>query len=295
MILGGVWVTLKWPYRCAWRVYHMHTEGLQADCWCAAELRTYCGVLPDRDWSRYLIAMFKAYFDESGKESDPVGPCVVVSGFVSTVNRWIAFDKVWKDILAEEKIKCFHMHDFLRGEGEFASMKNDGPRKDSFIRRLIIAIRVGAVRSFAAAVKLSDYKVVDKKYDLHLKAHPFTLCGMAVTQKVIHWANGFPLDEIEFVFDQGPEHKGEFLDRMSEKTAPIPSFGDRCKLPGLQAADLVAWEHLKAYRNTKVWGKEQRKLRESLMKLNTIPNDWTAYTIDDIEVVAKSFGLLARP
>lgn len=219
---------------------------------------------------------------------------VIVAGFVSDVNTLLHFDEAWKDVLKEEGVGCFHMKDFVHSEGKFSSWKQDQRRRDYFIRRLITALRVAARYSISAAIRMSDYTECDRNYMLHESHHPCPLCARVTIGKTLRWANGIPVDEVELVFGQGPEHAGELLETMKVLGGPIPTFKDRCKFPGLQAADLIAWEHLKAYNNNILWGKDVRPFRSSLKQLSKIPNGWNNYSSSLLEEMYAQMQIKKR-
>jgi len=54
--------------------------------------------------------MYTAYFDESGSPVE--GKALVVAGYVASVEQWLKFDDEWRETLACEGVKRFHMRDF---------------------------------------------------------------------------------------------------------------------------------------------------------------------------------------
>src|ERR1039458_1092492 len=52
------------------------------------------------DFSNIILAMMTACFDASGHERDQ--RFLVVAGFVSSVDDWIDFDRLWRDRLAKD-------------------------------------------------------------------------------------------------------------------------------------------------------------------------------------------------
>jgi hypothetical protein len=53
----------------------------------------------------------------------------VVSGFVSTVKKWVRFEIAWNAILSNDGVSAFHMTDYVSSKGEFASWKGDSARR----------------------------------------------------------------------------------------------------------------------------------------------------------------------
>jgi hypothetical protein len=56
------------------------------------------------------MAMYSAYFDESGHPDD--GRFLVVAGAVADVNQWVHFEREWVELLAPLNTNVFHAVDF---------------------------------------------------------------------------------------------------------------------------------------------------------------------------------------
>jgi len=50
------------------------------------------------------MLMLRSYMDESGKYDDPNNITVSVCGVVSSLEKWTAFEKAWKNVLDHNKI-----------------------------------------------------------------------------------------------------------------------------------------------------------------------------------------------
>lgn len=237
--------------------------------------------------------MLTAYFDESGSPDDSVA--VVVAGYISTVDQWIRFDMDWKQILARYGIKCFHMKDFVHSRGEFESWKGKEEQRKWFLQSLIGITRVRVLHSFAESVLIHEWEQVNKKYMLAESwLTPYALCGRSCTASVNKWMNQSPrkAQPVHFVFDDGAKHKGELIKRMERDGCPLPTFGKREDYSPLQAADLVAWEHLKAH--TLVERNALKKLRQSLEALTQVSNSWGIHRVEHLEYLCKEGGIPLR-
>jgi len=71
------------------------------------------------DWSN-LMAMYSAYFDESGAPDD--GSYLVVSGAVSSTDQWLRFENEWTELLAPFGTKVFHIVDFDKRNKPFQNL-----------------------------------------------------------------------------------------------------------------------------------------------------------------------------
>lgn len=229
--------------------------------------------------------MFTAYFDDSGSPDD--GSALVVAGYVSSDEQWLRFEREWNDILRDVGVKHFHMKDFAHSTGEFSHLKHREQERKRFIERLVGTIRTRVRKSFSGVVVLEDYHAVNKKYLLaEFVGNPYSFCARHCAAKVRLWANKYmyPGNEIRYVFEQGTKGKGDLLQVMTRDGFPLPIFETKGRAP-LQAADFVAWEHLKAYRQAS--GGTLKRLRRSFSALEKIPNDWGLYKKPQLEQICQ--------
>jgi hypothetical protein len=74
-----------------------------------------------------IIAMFRAFFDESGTHKE--SPVMVIAGYVSKLSLWTQFEREWKEVLSEYNIKVFHMTDFLSSKHRDFTSFNDATKE----------------------------------------------------------------------------------------------------------------------------------------------------------------------
>ena len=223
-----------------------------------------------------LFGMFTFYFDASGRKE-----VIVVSGYVSTIDRWLKFEKQWNHLLAHFKVKYFHMKEFAHSTGQFTSWKNKSGKRADFLKSLIQIVRNNALCSIAVALNLETYRVFNKHYKLReCGGIPYALCAGTCVEKAFRWIRKKKkTGPIVFVFEDGDVGKGALLKYMETRNYPPPVF--RHKQPEnpldlpvtpLQAADLVAWEHQKLYIESSK--EDGRDVRLSLLELTKMPHDW---------------------
>jgi hypothetical protein len=249
----------------------------------------------DNAQDRCPMAMFTAYFDDSG--SPDQGVCLTVAGYVSTVEKWIRFEKEWRAILYENDIEYFHMKEYAHSVGQFKKWKGKEGKRKIFLKRLVACVKKTAHKSFSSAALLKEYNEMDALYPLHEAAgYPFAMCGRSCAAKINRWRQRNNIAEpIELIFESGTKHAADLFRVLKRDGLPLPIFKDKKEFGALQAADFVAWEHTKALTGLHLGTiKGLKDIRKSLAALNSIPNDWGVQTRNDLEVSCQMIGLPLR-
>lgn len=214
---------------------------------------------------------------------------------MASVEQWQKLEDEWGDVLAGVGLNCFHMMDFAHSKREFKSWRGDERRRMRFLQRLTSIVSTRVRKSFSSVVILKDYKALDKKFRLHeTVGHPYAFCGHVCAEKVRNWAREYRVNEpIEIVFETGSRHKGELMDILTLHGLSDPIFRKKQEHSALQAADLVAWEHLKVC--TEIEGKRRiSRIRKSLDALRAVPNDWALYRSSGLEMLCKNLPVPLR-
>jgi hypothetical protein len=238
------------------------------------------------------MAMYTAYFDESGSPDE--GKALVVAGYVASVEQWLKFDDEWREALARERVKRFHMRDFAHSKREFESWQGDQKRRTAFIKTLVKIIRANVRKSFSQAVILEDYNKVNEKYLLAEQLLlPYPLCAFACARAVNSWAkdHGY-IDPVLHIYEDGATHKKQFKRLMEYQEYPDPIFGTKDDYVAFQAADLVVWESLKFY--TQRESRTFKRFRQSYEALYSMPYDWNVYLAQHLEAFCQRSGIPLR-
>ena len=69
------------------------------------------------------MAMFTAYFDESGTHGDSSN--VVMGGYIAEVVQWTEFAREWSRMKAEEDVEIFHRVEMEHFRGEFENWSRE--------------------------------------------------------------------------------------------------------------------------------------------------------------------------
>lgn len=246
-----------------------------------------------------LIDVFKVYLDESGSPDDTTA--VVVAGFLATEEQWIEFERNWKDVMAAFCVSALHMRDFAHSNREFAAWKQDEQKRQRFLSRLISIIRTRVRRSFAHAVLMDDYRQMNRVFFLEDIIKPYAIAGRTCVASAALWAQRHNIDEklISYVFEDGAIDRGDLIHRLRTDGKSNFTFAKKSESVALQAADLLAYEHLLT--NTKIskgvidsYEQLRHPMRE-LDKINHGGDEWGTYTAKDIEALCIHMKIPRRP
>lgn len=233
---------------------------------------------------------FIAYFDDSGHPDDQ--PAVTVAGFISTAEQWHLLAKEWEAALAAEGIGSgiFHMTDFVAGRCDYEGRSSD--RKKILLDKLICIIRTRTRMSFSAIVPMNAYKHVNQIYALEESlGRPYGIAGRTVAAQLKAWSKKYnhSSGDVEIVFEQGAKHTGDLMDVFQRDSFQHVSFKGKGEAVALQAADLLAWESLNAYKKG-----PKIELRSSFDALLEHPFDHGTFTEDDLKAACEKAGVPLR-
>lgn len=132
------------------------------------------------------IAMFKAYFDTSGKADSKV---MAMAGFVARVSKWDRFETEWPKLLPEG-IPFFHMTDFVSRRKGWESWMGRSEDRAKLVAALVDCIKRNTNKGFGISLQLSEYDAIDGKYALTESAGgPYPLVGLACLAELRKWAS----------------------------------------------------------------------------------------------------------
>jgi len=239
--------------------------------------------------------MFNDYYlccDEAGGKDCGF---VVVAGYISTLDHWLAFSAEWNYLLGRFDLPYFHMKEFAHSKGPFASWKGDEPTRARFLSKAVEIIKGHVIRGFASLVEIDIFERVQQRHALaEAVGVPYSLAARTCVSKVhLHFP---PKTKIHHIFDQGAAGKGELI-RIMERdgySPPVFRYSRNTRLPDggaahgfvpLQAADFAAYEIRKVFKDDPSESWPLQKYRKSLRALATIPSeteDWGRYTEADL-------------
>lgn len=210
-----------------------------------------------------LLMVLEAYFDESGDQGR-----FLIAGYVSTQERWVAFEKAWKEpidalflpIKRFDRSPPFHMWPCISGKEPFNLI--DISARDTLMRAIFPFIPEHALFGMSEGVSLADFNgVVLPNVPKQLAIakdlrDPYFLCFQLALERLVL--------QIEELLDIGPENTVacffdrqdqfgpralRYFNRLKADEANRPwvrrlrsiAFAGKDELVPLQAADVLAW------------------------------------------------------
>ena len=227
------------------------------------------------------MAMYTAYFDESGHPDDD-GAYLVVAGCVAETGQWDELEREWLEVLKPLGTRVFHTADFDCGAKPFDRLKE--AQADELFARLIGIICRRINKSFSHVIPLGPYRAMNGKYLLgESYGFPYPAAARHCIFLVSEWAerHSIPPGEILHFFEDGAKHKGQLRWVALRDNQPEPNFKPKEEIVALQAADVLAWcsnLYLTKRANIKI------RYDRALARLSDVANEWgISRAFDDID------------
>lgn len=221
--------------------------------------------------------LLHAYYDDSRSDPDVMS----VGGFIANTADWDGeFSEKWERFLAERGLDYFRMSEYEFGGNPPYSEWSKNERIQ-YLQYLIGLIRQTVRVAIFAGLSLEDFRrSADEIRRTIGITNPYHFCALHIVVETSAWqldTRKDPWRPMNFVFELGSEGKGDLLDTFGRLSATFPDdFGHENayifapkKLPGLQAADIMAYEAMKQAR--RVFGLDDLPPRKSLMALLAPP------------------------
>ena len=199
------------------------------------------------------LAKYLSFVDESGHAKDPNQNFLCLAGLLATEDDWEKFNLEWRAACEFEGLKePFHAKDFAARRGEFEGWGED--KRKHLLAGLIAAIRSAHAIPIGSVVCRKGFdalpETVRKGFrDPHFLAFQSLTYQIAVAASV-QWQPG----PVTMVYANHPEHSHglgstkQLWEAVREHTPIVAWFmksyvcGEQVDHPGLQAADLWAYE-----------------------------------------------------
>jgi hypothetical protein len=198
-----------------------------------------------------------AYFDESGHSSET--NFVSIAAFAAEADVWSKFDGDWRRVLQSADAPYLHMREFAHSRGVYLGW--DEGRRRQLLAGAVEAINANGLKAIGAAISVAEFRALSHQAQEAFQ-DPFFCCLQETSYGVALQGLHEPDDlQIRSVFSQQDEFGGKLRllwDSLRakrgefEKLEPI-EFADMREVPGLQAADVLAYElrHFYHLRQTK--------------------------------------------
>lgn len=201
-----------------------------------------------------MLKNYKFFGDESG--TDRKSRICAIAGLVGPEKLWQKFDRNWIKVLAAEGVPYFHAVECERASGEFHGL--DVMKRGRIVDRLVQVIMESPLEPYSYGLvrhHFDAWNEDDRKW--FTSGHPdnpYYLVLNHLFVKVSHSVDQLDKSEkVEFLFEQQKEFEpeariifGEFKANPQwpnhERMGEIFFSGEIQKYPGMQAADLLAYE-----------------------------------------------------
>jgi hypothetical protein len=252
------------------------------------------------DWDLFIprwFAVLHAYFDDSGKESDPSHRFVCLAGFFGPAVWMADFASAWQGLLIKHEIRDFHMkklmsEDFMKRKGW------DEPKRRSVIGDFIALVNKSDLIPVGCAID-ADYWRTFSKERQRLLDSPQLFCFQRVLRRIVDRQES--ADDSQYVaiyVDRDVAYSGARLqqfnkikarDKRADRFVQI-TFADAAKVAPLQAADLLAWEtrlHLLRRAQNKPSTPRWKELLEAVPEREAIGELWDFESSEDLLAAAE--------
>lgn len=211
--------------------------------------------------------MLQAYFDESEHQESGLF-CIAGYGMMSHQVR--RFNREWRDLFGSLSL---HMKHFVHRRGDFDGMKDDETNR--LLKGAIEIINRRVAFGVAVFCHLDNINesLNDRIAWFRGLENPYSISHHACMVGVGQWSREHDAGHVAYVFEDGYRNPGAVTQMLAEiKKSPQAvehlalgshTFAGRQEFLPLQAADLLAWEWVKAHREP------ERPLRASLEELIT--------------------------
>jgi hypothetical protein len=190
--------------------------------------------------------MLVAMADESG--ANPNAKYFSMVAYVAQHEHWREFNAEWRGALVKHGISHFHMWEFAGRRNTFKGWAEE--RRRALMNDLLLAIMSRPMYAVGAAMRLGDFYRLPKETQEQFIG-PYMMCFYELTYGIgLNGEYAFPGEPVDFVYSRQDDFKRMMRkwwvrakeERDYGQRLGLLEFQDMRTVPGLQAADLLAWE-----------------------------------------------------
>lgn len=196
-------------------------------------------------------------------------------------------------------LEYFHMVDFASCRKQFRTgWREDEPRRRSLYSDLIGIINSHVYRQFASVIESDQFGKLSPENRKEYSLNSYVLACRTCAAEITRWKTREGLDHVPtgFAFEDGDIGRGMLTKRFLEDGYPEPTFlpkrdtarSDGTMINGytpLQAADILAYELHKPYRDILSGKPQTEKFRwgfEQLSKIPGVPGYYSPKNLDEL-------------
>jgi Protein of unknown function (DUF3800) len=222
-------------------------------------------------WHRGCCVVFiHCFLDDSGKESQPTMPVVTMAGYCAESDALNSVHRKWAQLLLKHGIPGIHMKELIHLSGTYRGLGWDMLKRDAVLSDFISVIREERLVGIGVAVKMSAWRGMVKEHRDVDFGTVQQFCLKRILRRVIdRLSSAQAEDSVALVFDRDPEFSSNRINLFNallthraaaRKLLCSITFADSWRYPGLQCADILAWEtrkemmqRLGGHQSTKRW------------------------------------------
>lgn len=200
--------------------------------------------------------MLAGYFDESERRDGAEPVCV--AGYVFTSGRYARFAREWRKFLRSARhggLTHLHMTDLYAGQGEYRGLGD--AREDVFCRAVEI-INEHMLVGVAVLFEQADFEATAPAWYASVQGSIYTSACQICLRATSVWLEDHGHQAlVAYTFETGHrfEHEANAVLRVVAGMNGVAdthryrshTFGDKKRLAGLQAADVLAWTIARAH------------------------------------------------
>jgi hypothetical protein len=210
------------------------------------------GPIPPMDTHRRWELIIHCFLDDSGKEGQITNPYVVMAGYFGEMDVWLELWKKWADLLLKHQISSIHMRDLIPIQGEYKSLGWDTAKRAAVVAEFIEVINKAPVIGVGIALETSAWRKIRKAHPDVKFGTAQEFCFQRILRRIIDRLHAAMLDgKVTLIFDRDPEFSANRIglfnwvlehDPRARELLVAITFADPTYYPGIQCADLLAWE-----------------------------------------------------
>jgi hypothetical protein len=214
-----------------------------------------------------VVAVIRAYFDNSGTQDDPQHSWLTVGGYLANEGGWETFESAWAANLAAFDLPYLHMKEFAHFLPPFEKFKTDEASRRRFLTGCVKAVESAHPRPICHGIRLPDVQRFNSEFGRKVDAVSFCLYLSYIDIREAYGAN----NRVELILDKIEKphlrlHKANEYARTDTfygaKYGDVSSTVDARPLKEeesfinvlpIQAADFLVWELRKSNENLNDW------------------------------------------
>lgn len=222
------------------------------------------------------MAIYTCYYDASGSEKDT--RTLTACGVIASEKHWRTTEVAWKRVLGRFGVPYFHAQDFVQSKGPFAAWAQNQTVRTGFVKALVAALQDGLDMSMVITGPRDILASINQRFDLGDFSGAYAHCMSVCIRKSHEWIMNRDLQHMPaHIVEAGDQGQGKLWKILESEGLTFyprpkrdPVSGEW--LPGLQAADFLAWEHRRGFEGMFLDGKRLDELRTSFKELlNRVP------------------------